>query len=54
MTFFGNMIAGGAGVFSILFVVAATNIVWSYVSPSGSTMTETVGAYTGLDTSEVL
>ena len=54
MTALGNMVMGGAGVFSILFVVGLTNVVWSYISPSGNTMTETVGGYTGLNTDGVL
>jgi hypothetical protein len=54
MTVVNSMIMGGTGVFALLFVVTLTNVVTSYVSPSGSTMNEIVGRVTGLDTTEVL
>lgn len=48
MTFVGNAMMGGAAVFGLLTVITVTDIVSSYIFPSGMTMSEVLTARTGI------
>lgn len=49
-----NNIVGGMGIaFGILGVIAVADVLWSYVSPSKSTLTQAIESRTGLKTGGV-
>ena len=43
MTLVGNFMAGMLGTFGILAVKSVSDILWSYVSPSGNTLEQSLG-----------
>ena len=54
MTFVGNIGGGMAVSFSIIMILAVANTLFTYVSPTKSTLQEAIDAKTGLSTTAVV
>jgi|TARA_R100000900_G_scaffold143144_3_gene125624 hypothetical protein len=54
MTFVGNIGGGMAVSFSIIMILAVANTLFTYVSPTKSTLQEAIDSKTGLGTSAVV